>query len=78
MSNPTLTAPDRVVPDWTRSRTGPLAPCVICGRLALCLSPARDVPCHKRCAETWITAHASSVRDQRRLIRACTPRGGAR
>ncbi len=78
MPNPTLTAPDRVVPDWTRSRTGPLAPCVICRRLALCRSPARDVPCHKRCAETRITAHATSVRDQRRLIRACTPSGGAR
>ena len=77
MSNPTLTAPDLEVLDWTRGRTGP-PPCVICGRLALCRSPVKDVPCHNRCAETRITAHATSVRDQRRLIRACTPRGGAR
>ncbi len=77
MSDPTFPAPGRVVLDWRRGQIGPLAPCVICGRLAICRSPGKNAPCHKRCAETWITTHASP-RDQRRLIRANTPRGGAR
>ena len=59
MACPTLPAPPgRVVLDWRHARIGPLAPCVLCGRPALCRSPAKDVPCHKGCAEAWITAHA--------------------
>ena len=78
MSNPTAALPGGIVLDWRRGRIGPLAPCVLCGRLALCRSPVRDVPCHKGCAETWIPRHATGPRDQRRLIRAYTPRGGGR
>jgi len=55
---------------------GPLAPCVLCGRPALNRSPVTGVPCHKGCAETWITAHAQSASDRARLIRACTPGRG--
>ncbi len=79
MPHSTAATPGGVVLDWRHGRTGPLAPCVLCGLPALCRSPVRDVPCHKGCAETWISRHATGPRDLRRLIRACTPRsGGAR
>jgi hypothetical protein len=34
------------------------------------------VPCHKACAETWITTHAATVSDRARLIRRYTPGRG--
>jgi hypothetical protein len=67
-----LTAP--VFLDWRRASIGPLAPCVLCGRPALCRSPVKDVPCHKQCAEHWITTHARDEADRARLIRAYTPK----
>jgi hypothetical protein len=30
------------------------------------------MPCHKGCAEAWITAHARDAADLARLVRACT------
>jgi hypothetical protein len=76
MPNATSVMPGGVVLDWRRGRTGPLAPCVLCGRPALCRSPARDVPCHKGCAEAWISAHARNDIDRARLIRRHTPGRG--
>jgi hypothetical protein len=65
-----------LVLDWRHGAIGPLAPCVLCGQPALCRSPVKDVPCHKGCAEIWITTHAAGAADRARLIRAYTPRGG--
>ena len=76
MSNATSAMPAGVVLDWRRGTIGPLAPCVLCGRPALCRSPARDVPCHKGCAETWISVHARDASDRARLIRRHTPGRG--
>ena len=76
MSHATSGMPAQVVLDWRHGSTGPLAPCVLCGTPALCRSPAKDVPCHKACAETWITTHAHSASDLARLIRAHTPSRG--
>ena len=77
MSHATSGMPARpVVLDWRHGTIGPLAPCVLCGRPALNRSPVTGVPCHKGCAETWITAHAQSASDRARLIRACTPGRG--
>jgi hypothetical protein len=76
MSHATSAMPARVVLDWRHGTIGPLAPCVLCGSLAACRSPATDVPCHKGCAETWITTHAHSAPERARLIRACTPGRG--
>ena len=77
MSNATSAAPARpVVLDWWRGSIGPPAPCVLCGRVTVCRSPVKDVPCHKACAETWITGHAHSPADLARLIRAYTPGRG--
>jgi hypothetical protein len=73
MSHATSGMPACVVLDWRHGSTGPLAPCVLCGVQTVCRSPARDVPCHKGCAETWITAHARNDIDLARLIRAHTP-----
>jgi hypothetical protein len=42
----------------------------------VCRSPVKDVPCHKGCAETWITRHARGASDLARLIRAHTPGKG--
>ena len=56
MPESTAAVPGGVVLDWRRGRIGPLAACVLCGTAALCRSPARGVPCHKGCAEAWITA----------------------
>ncbi|SCL40109.1 hypothetical protein GA0070615_4283 [Micromonospora aurantiaca] len=42
-----------VVLDWTRTAgAGEPVPCVICGKPAICRSPAGK-PVHKVCAETW-------------------------
>jgi len=76
MSNVTSAPSRRVFLDWRRGQIGPLAPCVLCDRPALCRSPAQDQPCHKGCVESWITTHAASAADRTRLIRAHTPRGG--
>jgi hypothetical protein len=38
--------------------------------------PAKGVPCHKACAETWITTHARNASDLARLIRLNTPGWG--
>jgi hypothetical protein len=81
MSNSTASAPAGVVLDWTRARTGPPAQCVFGDGLTVCRSPVKDMPCHKACAEKWISAHARGEDDRARLVRAHTPRprkGGAR
>ena len=77
MPNATSAIPARVVLDWRRGTIGPLAPCVLCGTPALCRSPVKDVPCHKGCAEAWITGHARGPADLARLVRTCTPGQGA-
>ena len=76
MPNATSATPACVVLDWRRAAIGPLAPCVLCGRVTVCRSPVKDVPCHKACVETWITAHARGAADLARLIRAYTPGRG--
>jgi hypothetical protein len=76
MSHATSAMPARVVLDWRHATTGPLAPCLLCGVRTVCRSPVTGVPCHKGCAEAWITTHARDASDRARLIRACTPRGG--
>jgi hypothetical protein len=76
MLNATSGMPAQVVLDWRHGSIGPLAPCVLCGTPTVCRSPAKDVPCHKACAETWITTHARSAPDLTRLIRAHTPGRG--
>ena len=78
MSHATSGMPARVVLDWRHGSIGPLAPCVLCGRPALNRSPVKDVPCHKGCAEAWITAHAHGPSDLARLIREHTPAGVSR
>ena len=79
MLNATSGMPARpVVLDWRHGTIGPLAPCVLCGIPTVCRSPARNVPCHKACAETWITTHALNEPDRARLIRAHTPGRGER
>jgi hypothetical protein len=78
MSNATSVAPLRVVLDWRKGQVSAQpAPCVLCGQPALCRSPGKDVPCHKGCAEAWITAHARTAGELARLIAACTPGQGA-
>ena len=80
MPNATSTMPGGVVLDWRHGQVGPPAPCVLCDRPALCRSPVKDVPCHKSCAETWITVHARDAADAARLTQAytpCAPKGGA-
>ena len=76
MSHATSAPAGGVVLDWRHATAGPPEPCVLCGGLTVCRSPVKDLPCHKRCAETWITAHATSPADRARLIRACTPGKG--
>ena len=39
----------------------------------MCRSPVKDIPCHKRCAEAWITGHAASAAHRARLIRGLHP-----
>ena len=76
MSHATSVMPARVALDWRHGTIGPLAPCVLCGHLALCRSPVKDVPCHKGCAEAWITTHAATAADLARLTRLYTPGRG--
>ena len=77
MLNATSVAAARpVFLDWRHGSIGPLAPCVLCGTPALNRSPANGLPCHKGCAETWITAHAQDASDLARLIRRYTPGTG--
>jgi hypothetical protein len=78
MSNATSVLPGGVVLDWTRARTGAPEPCVFGDGPTICRSPVKDVPCHKGCAEAWITTHARDAAHQRQLIASHTPRGGAR
>jgi hypothetical protein len=79
MPDATSAMPARLVLDWRHGHIGPLAPCVLCGTLAMNRSPVKDVPCHKRCAEQWITDHARDDADRTRLTRLYTPgKGGAR
>jgi hypothetical protein len=79
MSNATSATPGRVVLDWRHARIGPPAPCVLCGKPAICRSPARGVPCHKGCAEAWITVRARTPEHRARLTAQHTskPAGGA-
>lgn len=74
MSKPTLAAPGGVVLDWRHAQVGPPEPCVFGDGLTVCRSPVKGVPCHKRCAEAWIDAHASSPAQRARLVAAYTPR----
>ncbi|MGI9006630.1 MAG: hypothetical protein ACR2FU_10620 [Streptosporangiaceae bacterium] len=76
MSNATSGTAVVVALNWCKGRTGPPAPCVLCTRPALCRSPARGVPCHKGCAEAWITTHARDAGHRAQLVRAHTPGGG--
>ena len=77
MSHATSGMPARpVVLDWRHGIIGDRAPCVLCGTPTVCRSPVKDVPCHKACAETWITGHARSAADLSRLIAAYTPGKG--
>jgi len=79
MSHATSGMTARVALDWRHGQIGPLAPCVLCGQPAICRSPVKGVPCHKGCAESWITDHARDERDRARLIRLYTPgKGGTR
>ena len=77
MSHAISGMPARPVLDWRHGSIGPLEPCVLCGTPALCRSPVKDVPCHKGCAEAWITTHACDAAHLRQLIAAYTPKGGA-
>ena len=76
MPNATSAMPGGVVLDWTHTRTGPPEPCVFGDGLTVCRSPVKDVPCHKGCAEAWISTHAADAAERARLIRAYTPRRG--
>jgi hypothetical protein len=79
MFNATSAPAGGVVLDWRHAAIGPLAPCVLCGLPALCRSPVKDTPCHKRCAEAWLTSHATSPAHLARLIAAYSaraPNGG--
>jgi hypothetical protein len=77
MLHATSAVPARpVLLDWRHGATGPHAPCVLCTKPAMCRSPAKGVPCHKACAETWITTHARDTADLARLIRLNTPGWG--
>jgi len=76
MSHATSVLPGGVVLDWTRARTGPPEPCVFGDGPTVCRSPVKDVPCHKGCAEAWITDHARDAAHLRQLTQAHTPRAG--
>jgi hypothetical protein len=78
MHHATSPMPGRLVLDWTRAAIGPPAPCAVCGRPALCRSPVKDVPCHKGCAEAWITSRAPDPASAARLARRYTPRRSLR
>ena len=53
-----------VLLDWRHATTGLPAPCVLCGKPALLRSPGKKVPCHKTCAEDWITTHSHDKQAQ--------------
>ena len=76
MSHATSGLPARLVLDWRHGTIGELAPCVLCGQPALNRSPVKDVPCHKGCAETWITRYTRDAGHLAWLIRAYTPGRG--
>ena len=73
MSHATSALAGGVALDWRRAATGPPAPCVLCARLTVCRSPVKGVPCHKMCAEAWITVRATDATTRARLIREHTP-----
>jgi hypothetical protein len=74
MSNATSAALPRVVLDWRHGKIGPPAPCVLCGRLAICRSPVKGQPCHKGCAEAWIESRTIEPRTRAMLIAQHTPK----
>ena len=76
MTQITPAAPAGVVLDWRHAQVGPPEPCVFGDGPALCRSPARHVPCHKGCAEAWITRHARDAAHLAALVRAHTPHAG--
>jgi hypothetical protein len=76
MFHATSTIPGGVVLDWRHAEVGPPAPCVLCEGLTMCRSPVKDLPCHKACAEAWITVHATSPAQRARLVAAYTPGKG--
>jgi hypothetical protein len=76
MSHATSSILGGVVLDWRHAAIGPPVPCVLCGELTCCRSPVKDLPCHKGCAEAWITTHATTHADRAQLIAACTPGKG--
>jgi hypothetical protein len=79
MSHATSGVPGAVALDWSHTTIGPLAPCVLCGKPALCRSPVKPgTPCHKGCAETWIAGHARDAAHLAELVSAYTRRGGGR
>ena len=79
MSHVTSAPAGGVVLDWRHAVTGPPEPCVFGDGPTVCRSPVKGLPCHKACAETWITTHAANAAHLARLIHAATPRaGGAR
>jgi hypothetical protein len=47
--------------DWRQARVGPLAPCGLCGELALCRHPDTGEPCHKTCADLQATAASGAA-----------------
>jgi hypothetical protein len=49
---------------------------VLCDGLTICRSPAKGQPCHKGCAEAWITVHATTPAHRARLIAVHTARKG--
>ena len=55
MSHATSGMPARVVLDWRHGASARSHPACCAGTPAACRSPVKDVPCHKGCAETWIT-----------------------
>ena len=77
MSNATSPRPGRVVLDWRHAEVGPPAPCVLCGQPAICRSPGKGAPCHKGCAEAWITVRASDPQTRALLIAQHTLQPGA-
>jgi hypothetical protein len=76
MPNATSATPRRVVLDWRHALVGPPEPCVLCGLPAICRSPVKGAPCHKGCAEAWITVRATTPEIRARLIARHTPKSG--
>jgi len=74
MSNATSATPGRVVLDWRHAQVGPMAPCVLCGKPAICRSPVKGEPCHKGCAEAWIESRTIEPRTRALLIAQHTPK----